>query len=44
MSFKSFAASTANLGKGKQDDKAKTAPVADVKADASAEKQSAPAK
>jgi len=32
MSFKNFAASTANPRKGKQDDKVKTAPVADEQA------------
>lgn len=39
MSFKSFAASTANIGKDKTDGKAKAMPTTDAKADKSAAKQ-----
>jgi len=39
MSFKSFAASTANIGKGKTDAKAKPAPTIDAQVAKAAEKQ-----
>ena len=39
MSFKSFATSTANIGKGKTDAKAKAAPTIDAQVDKSTEKQ-----